>query len=105
MALLIRVLNNRPADDILNADLRFLDRIQMKEHLSPTRKEWPRCNDQADSVICCWFHSIKGAFMSEINPHRVSPEILRKLVIEAIKTVYDPEIPINVYDLGVDIRS
>ena len=39
--------------------------------------------------------------MTDINNNRVSPEILRKLVIETIKTVYDPEIPINVYDLGL----
>ena len=39
--------------------------------------------------------------MTDLNNNRVSPEILRKLVIETIKTVYDPEIPINVYDLGL----
>ena len=27
--------------------------------------------------------------------------ILREQVIEAIRTVYDPEIPVNVYDLGL----
>lgn len=29
------------------------------------------------------------------------PEELRLKVIEAIKTVYDPEIPVNVFDLGL----
>src|SRR6188768_2206734 len=29
------------------------------------------------------------------------PEELRNRVIEAIKTVYDPEIPVNVFDLGL----
>ncbi|TDI69442.1 MAG: DUF59 domain-containing protein [Bacteroidetes bacterium] len=38
---------------------------------------------------------------SRNSSHRVSPTILRKLVIETIKTVYDPEIPVNVYDLGL----
>ncbi|TDI69441.1 MAG: SufE family protein [Bacteroidetes bacterium] len=38
VALLVRVLNNRKPIDVLNADLNFLDKIQMKEHLSPTRK-------------------------------------------------------------------
>ena len=28
-------------------------------------------------------------------------ETLRQNIIEAIKTVYDPEIPVNVYDLGL----
>lgn len=38
VALLIRVLNNQAPQDIAGAELNFLDRIGMKEHLSPTRK-------------------------------------------------------------------
>jgi cysteine desulfuration protein SufE len=38
VALLIRVLDDQPAEAIANADLSFLDKIGMKEHLSPTRK-------------------------------------------------------------------
>lgn len=38
IALLVRVLSGLPAEDILGADLAFLDRIEMREHLSPTRK-------------------------------------------------------------------
>jgi len=38
IALLIRVLNGRTSDEIIGADLSFLDTIGMKEHLSPTRK-------------------------------------------------------------------
>ena len=30
-----------------------------------------------------------------------SPEDVKRRVIEALKTVYDPEIPINIYDLGL----
>lgn len=37
IALLIKVLNHQTADDILSADLYFIDRIGLKEHLSPTR--------------------------------------------------------------------
>jgi cysteine desulfuration protein SufE len=35
--LLIRVLSNQPAEDIINADLKFIDTIGLHEHLSPTR--------------------------------------------------------------------
>ncbi|WP_228350375.1 SufE family protein [Rhodocaloribacter litoris] len=38
IALLVRVLNGQPPEAIAHADLSFLDRIGMKEHLSPTRK-------------------------------------------------------------------
>ena len=37
IALLLRVLNDQPAQEILNADLYFIDRIGLHEHLSPTR--------------------------------------------------------------------
>lgn len=38
VALLVRVLSGQPAEAIVNADLAFLDKLEMKEHLSPTRK-------------------------------------------------------------------
>lgn len=38
VALLVRVLSGQPAHAIVNADLAFLDKLEMKEHLSPTRK-------------------------------------------------------------------
>lgn len=37
VALLIRVYSNRTPDEILNTDLFFLDKIGLKENLSPTR--------------------------------------------------------------------
>ena len=37
VALLLRVLNDRTPDEILNADLYFVERIGLSEHLSPTR--------------------------------------------------------------------
>ena len=37
IAILIRVFSNQKAEDILNADMSFIDEIGLKEHLSPTR--------------------------------------------------------------------
>ena len=37
IALLIRVLSGQPLEEIKNADLYFIDKIGLKEHLSPTR--------------------------------------------------------------------
>ncbi|NPD90974.1 SufE family protein [Xylanibacter muris] len=37
VALLIRVISGHTPDEILDADLYFIDRIGLKEHLSPTR--------------------------------------------------------------------
>ncbi len=30
-------------------------------------------------------------------------EALRPRIVDAIKTVYDPEIPVNIYELGPDL--
>lgn len=37
ISMLIQVLSNQTPDDILNADLYFIDKIGLSEHLSPTR--------------------------------------------------------------------
>lgn len=37
IALMVRVLDNHTPDEILNADMSFVDEIGLKEHLSPTR--------------------------------------------------------------------
>lgn len=37
LALVMRVFNNRTYDEILDADLRFIQEIGLTEHLSPTR--------------------------------------------------------------------
>lgn len=37
IALVIRVLNGQEADEIVQADMSFVDEIGLKEHLSPTR--------------------------------------------------------------------
>ncbi len=37
VALLLRVLSGHSPDEILNSELYFIDRIGLKEHLSPTR--------------------------------------------------------------------
>ena len=37
VALLIRVVSDHTPDEILNADLYFIEKIGLREHLSPTR--------------------------------------------------------------------
>ncbi len=38
IAILLRVVNGAEAKDVANADLAFLEELELKEHLSPTRK-------------------------------------------------------------------
>jgi cysteine desulfuration protein SufE len=37
VSLLIRVMSGQPPEDIINADMDYIDRIGLREHLSPTR--------------------------------------------------------------------
>jgi len=37
----------------------------------------------------------------EKDQNELNKDVLTEKVIEAIKTVYDPEIPVNIYDLGL----
>ena len=33
-----------------------------------------------------------------------APDTLRTSIVEALRTVYDPEVPVNIYDLGLIYR-
>lgn len=39
--------------------------------------------------------------MSETNDNKFATEELKEKVLDAIKTVFDPEIPVNIFDLGL----
>lgn len=41
-----------------------------------------------------WLNKVK-------NQDRVDTQVLRDKVIGALRTIYDPEIPVNIYDLGL----
>jgi FeS assembly SUF system protein len=40
----------------------------------------------------------------ELYVERMDPEELREPIIEALRQVHDPEIPVNIYDLGLIYR-
>jgi FeS assembly SUF system protein len=37
----------------------------------------------------------------DVHVERMDPEELREPIIDALRKVYDPEIPVNIYDLGL----
>lgn len=51
VALLMRVLNHRTPREIMDADLYFIERIGLKENLSPTRSNGPGGHAQADTPL------------------------------------------------------
>lgn len=55
------------------------------------------------------FEKIIQRFNNKTDPVKTGPEIidlagLAPRVIEAIRLIYDPEIPVNIYDLGLIYR-
>ena len=97
IALLIRALNGQKRDDVANADLSFLDRVGLNEHLSSNRKNGlqamiKQIRKLASGVPDMQHSEVGGDF---------DADAIEEEIIEALKTVYDPEIPVNVYDLGL----
>jgi cysteine desulfuration protein SufE len=95
IALLIRVFQGRLGSEIDNADLYFIDAIGLRSHLSPTR---------SNGLISMITHIKSYARrLSTTSSHETSPspDEQRELMIKQIKEVYDPEIPVDIWELGL----
>ena len=64
VALLVRVLSDQPPRAVAEADLAFLDRIGMQEHLSPTRK-----NGLASMIRQMKLYAVALGAASDGQPH------------------------------------
>ena len=95
IALLIRVLSGQKTEDVAAADLYFIDAIGLKSHLSPTRSNGLKSMIQH---IKSYAHHIAPVVKSE---SALSEEEKKELMINKIKEVYDPEIPVDIYELGL----
>ena len=100
ISLLISVYSGREPKEIAEDDFSFISQIGLKDNLSPTR---------ANGLVSM-IARIKELAASNIDngePDVLTAEDAAELaplydnVILAIKQVYDPEIPVNVYDLGL----
>ena len=94
ISLLIKLYSGRTPHEINADDFLWLDEIGLKENLSPTRA----------GGLAAMVKRIKG--IAENNDVLTQDDVkalapLYEDVILAIKQVYDPEIPVNVYDLGL----
>lgn len=93
ISLLLKVYDGQTPADILAADEGFIEQIGLKENLSPTR---------ANGLVSM-IATIKAYAASFLNPAPKAAEKngLEDDIVLALRQVYDPEIPVNVYDLGL----
>lgn len=99
ISLLISVYSGRTPEEIAGDDFGFINEIGLKENLSPTR---------ANGLVSM-IERIKELAKEKAAPddNVLTAEDAKALaplydnVVLALKQVYDPEIPVNVYDLGL----
>ena len=95
ISLLIGVYSGETPSDIAADDFGFIESIGLKENLSPTR-----ANGLASMIA-----RLKEAARENMevltadDAREIAP--LYSNVVLALKQVYDPEIPVNIYDLGL----
>lgn len=95
ISLLIRVLSGQSISTILHTDLYFLEQVGMNQLIG----------SQRSSGLASMIQQIRKlatAQLAAVHPDvDNSSESLKAQVIEAIKQVHDPEIPVNIYELGL----
>ena len=105
ISLLISVYSGRDPKEIAEDDFGFISQIGMKENLSPTRANGlvsmiARIKELAAEMIKVEDTKSNGQeVLTAEDAAELAP--LYDNVVLAIKQVYDPEIPVNVYDLGL----
>ncbi len=95
IALLIRVLHGQKLADVYNADLYFIDKIGLKAHLSPTR------SNGLVSMIQHIKSYAKHLPAQDNDAPVIEPGSHQEAMINTIKEVYDPEIPVDIWELGL----
>lgn len=105
ISLLISVYSGRNPKEIAEDDFGFISQIGLKENLSPTRANGlvsmiARIKELAEEMIKVEDTKSNGQeVLTAEDAAELAP--LYDNVVLAIKQVYDPEIPVNVYDLGL----
>ena len=105
ISLLISVYSGRDPKEIAEDDFGFISQIGLKENLSPTRANGlvsmiARIKELAEEMIKVEDTKSNGQeVLTAEDAAELAP--LYDNVVLAIKQVYDPEIPVNVYDLGL----
>jgi len=102
ISLLISVYSGRTPEEIAADDFAFVEQIGLRENLSPTR-----ANGLVSMISTIRSAAEEMAAKAGNAAEVLTAEDVAALqplyadVILALKQVYDPEIPVNIYDLGL----
>jgi cysteine desulfuration protein SufE len=103
ISLLLKVYDGQTPEDILAADEGFIEQIGLKENLSPTR-----ANGLVSMIQTIKAHAAawRGSKPQPETPAAPKTDLESDIIL-ALRQVYDPEIPVNIYDLGLiyDIQA
>ena len=115
ISLLIRVYDGHTPQEILDSEIEFIDTIGLRSNLSPTRANGLVSMMKQIKLYALAFKELEGENKSggqsdkgssiggqaTADEEKYPVEEVQKNVIRALKQVFDPEIPVNVYDLGL----
>lgn len=73
-----------------------------KEIMKQFREDESAADAREESAMAS--PSESGASDESSKSSKPDAEVIRQRVIEALRTIYDPEIPVNIYDLGLIYR-
>ncbi len=105
VAMLLRVYNHRTPDEVLAVDPDFIKRLGLDTHLSPSR-----ANGLVSMIQQIRNYASASKLRAENSPQTITSSDsssstnqppTRDAIIEAMHTVFDPEIPIDIYELGL----
>lgn len=98
ISLLIRVLSGQSISTILHTELYFLEQIGMSQLIGSQRSSGLASMIQQIRKLAEAHQSLATTPYKAITS---SQDSLQAQVIESIKQVHDPEIPVNIYELGL----
>jgi len=100
ISLLISVYSGRDPKEIAGDDFSFISEIGLKENLSPTRANGlVSMIDRIKAIANESASTSEEEVLTAEDAKELAP--LYDNVVLALKQVYDPEIPVNIYDLGL----